>query len=211
MLFLPDIKIGWPVCSEQMLDKIQTVLGEIYPVPEVTERGSILATGALLPSLRPDDISTEQRRLSVDFPFFGLANASEDKLLVILSPDCDPRNMQRHDRCVPLFTSAKHAESFQLAFGSDWTEPHQIHEFNANNVVDLVHRLDDLIPHTDRIVFDIFSEQPKIVDLEKFVSGLRTIVERFVHAGRTGIMGTIVREHELPEAKVLSILLSTGR
>jgi hypothetical protein len=212
ILFFRDIKIGWPVLSERMLDRIKSLLGQLYPLPAVnSDEFSDLATGDLLPPLRTEVTAPAHKRMPADLPMFGVTNLSEDKLLVMVSPDCDPRNVERYDRCVPLFTSVEQARAFQATFSSDWTEPHQIRRFDAPDLVDLVHRLEHLIPYTDRVVFDMLSGEPKLVNIVRFVSGLKAVVERMIHAGRTGIMDTLVQRHLLPDGEAMSMLLSSGQ
>lgn len=206
-LFVGDDPLAWAVCSEPTMQKVRIMFEQFFPIKADEEEEDL---GKLLPFLRDEVSAASGNRISLDLPIYGITSVKGDRLLFLNSPDCDQTNMRRYDRVVPLFTNRDHVERFQSAFESDWTEPQQIREFNVPDLSYLTRELDKLVAHVHAIAFIDMEHDARPVRIEQFLAQLKNIVRRICDAAQTGILGTLVQRHTLPNGEAMSILLSTG-
>lgn len=163
-MYVPQLRLANPVCSERMLKHIGGAIREKLDIADadtsnVSENGQMCWTSTLPPGgtipLLPAKGGTERpkgqpdHRIKIDLPLFSVANASHE-LVLLLPPDVGMEQTGRDERMYLLWTNKALAEAF-LA-DQDWID-HSVVEFGPWELVELIEMLRQGSRWTDWIYF----------------------------------------------------------
>ena len=216
-LLVQDVKIAWPIWSDECIGRVgqSLIINAIRPAPKSEEEIQKLKAVAsakntpALPALQGSSNSKHGYKLPC--PIFAIRGV-ESRGLMILTPTQE--DIQESDGMaqpmVPLFSSGNSASGFLSAF-TELTEAQEVVSFDGPEIVELVEGLDACAEYSELIVFDPASDAMQHMYMPAFVEGLRSMFRRIERLLRTGLDRVVLQRTEVNGREAISMLLADGR
>lgn len=216
-LLVHDIKVAWPIWSDECIGRVgqSLIIKAIRPIPKSEEEIQRLQAVAeaksapALPALKRSSKSGHAYKLP--WPVFAIRGVKSGGLLILFPTKQDILESDGVAQpMVPMFSSSDAASDF-LAMVTEPTEPQEVVAFDGPEIAELVDALDTCSQHAQMIVFDPAAESMQHIYMPAFVEGLRATLRRIERLLRTGLDRVVLQRTTVNEREAISMLLADGR
>ncbi|MEO1584400.1 MAG: DUF3800 domain-containing protein [Planctomycetota bacterium] len=216
-LFVQDVKLAWPIWSDECIGRVgqSLIINAIRPTPKSEEEIQKLQAVAnakdspALPALRGSGESKHGYKLPC--PIFAIRGRDSEGLMILMPTEEDlVESDGMAQPVVPLFSSGEAAGEFLSTF-TDLTEPQEVVSFDGPEIMGLVDGLDACSQYSEMIVFDPASKSMQHMYMPAFVEGLRSMFRRIERLLRTGLDRVVLQRTDVNGREAISMLLADGR
>ncbi|MGD9692376.1 MAG: DUF3800 domain-containing protein [Phycisphaerales bacterium] len=216
-LLVHDVKIAWPIWSDECIGRVgqSLIINAIRPTPKSEEEIQKLKAVAeakstpALPALKGSSKSGHAYKLPC--PVFAIRGVESGGVMILTPTEEDILESDGVAQpMVPLFSSTDTANGF-LSMFTELTEPQQVVAFDGPEIAELVEALDACSEYSEMIVFDPGTESMQHMYMPAFVEGLRAIFRRIERLLRTGLDRVVLQRTQVNGREAMSMLLADGR
>ncbi|TWT80553.1 hypothetical protein CA13_19980 [Planctomycetes bacterium CA13] len=219
-MYVPQLRLANPVCSERMLKRIGGAIREKMGISETDESSnshaeqtrwtSTLPPGDMIPLLPARGSAAKPKghpdhRIKIDLPFYSIANEDRE-LVLLLPPDVSMAQTQRDQRMYLLWTDKALAEGFLS--DQDWVG-HSVVEFGPPELDEFIELLRQGSQWTDWVYFQ-FPQPHGHMPIKRLADDLERVWQRSKRLFQTGLASEVYRQHEFDGEMVYSALMGTG-